>query len=516
MASLGNGLYHDPSIPRPRSAMYFRDAREWYPPISDPNQNLSLVSYATAPEPYHHAQNGLAASFYQDPAANQMQQQGVPTSNAYLDPSNYPGDLAMSHELAGRDRSILGEIIKTGKVPINPVLQPIYDAGKTVIETAAKAVVILASPYVGLYITDVYLKPMENQLNQAGRAKRLPQWLKDFCRPHYSNINLDSIRYGEDIQMMTIQPATAMKIGYDIYFPCPIDLELINLPTAGWDQQRERLKYFTQSVAWILHEMEHTVQFYKAGGEKHLWVIKYVAQTGMFLKLGPSDDSHDAIQLERDADAKAWSLYSEALKYFSRSRPTTPGTLYRGVVLKPASATDVARGLGEGSGLVSQDGRFVLRVQSDGNIVIYAPDNLPIWKSNSAGKACPPYWLVCTPERDSMKLQGYTFKADSIEPILTTIWQTVEYRVPPIPGVYYFVDPTWSLIQQCQYLHIVLTDAGELQSQLKFADGRPDVVTWKTGAHPITTQVIESTATTLPAAHPTSSFAFDPRVQFGF
>lgn len=173
-----------------------------------------------------------------------------------------------------------------------------------------------------------------------------------------------------------------------------------------------------------------------------------------------------------------------------------------------------ALGLGEASGLRSPDGRFVFRVQGDGNLVVYAPDNVLIWQSHSSGKACPPFWLICSAERYALLLQGYTFLPQGNAPILTTIWQTVPYRVPTIPGVFYFVDPTWSLIQQSDALRLVLTDAGELQAQLTFADLRPQVVIWSSPGHPITTQPIYSTTTTLPAANPSSSYAFNTQVRY--
>lgn len=58
-----------------------------------------------------------------------------------------------------------------------------------------------------------------------------------------------------------------MTIGYNIYFPTTIGLELKNFPSE-WNEQYNRLTKFAQSLQWIMHEMEHTSQFFKADCDK--------------------------------------------------------------------------------------------------------------------------------------------------------------------------------------------------------------------------------------------------------
>ncbi len=204
-STLGNDLYYDSyNITRPRSAIHFRDVHDFQTPASTPDQNLALVPYATGPNSYHSARGGLAASYYYDTSPSQIQYEAAPT-NVYVDLSSYPGDLATSHEWAQSDRSLWSEVLKHNTIPINPVLKPVIEAGKTVVEGIGEVVTILASPFVGVFITDAYLTPMENQLNEYGRAKGLPGWLKDFLTSQYMKIDLTYVRYGENIQMKTLR-----------------------------------------------------------------------------------------------------------------------------------------------------------------------------------------------------------------------------------------------------------------------------------------------------------------------
>ena len=39
-----------------------------------------------------------------------------------------------------------------------------------------------------------------------------------------------------------------------------------------------------------------------------------------------------------------------------------------------------------GDYLLSQNGRFQCILQPDGNLVVYAPGNRPVWASNTAGR----------------------------------------------------------------------------------------------------------------------------------
>lgn len=207
------------------------------------------------------------------------------------------------------------------------------------------------------------------------------------------------------------------------------------------------------------------------------------------------------MQLEKDADAKSWSLYSEALKYFSRNRKTYPNKLFDSIILTQKA------GLGEGYGLKSPNGQYVCRLQGDGNLVVYAPGNVAIWQSYSYGKACPPFWLVCSANRDSILVGGYTFTPHSYVPIWTTIWQSTPYKVPgELDGFYLVGSPTSNALAGAIASQVTLTDWGQLQVKLMFRDKHPLVI-WQSALPPgwwppIETTTIESTTTTLPAYHP--------------
>ena len=115
---------------------------------------------------------------------------------------------------------------------------------------------ILESIWLSPYLA-AYLQSLELQIND-GRAKHLPPWLKHLIYTRYPNVQIDKVRYGENIKMATIQPGTAMTIGYNIYFPGSINLDpakIITTYAGGWDLARD--------VHWILHELEHIVQFHQ-------------------------------------------------------------------------------------------------------------------------------------------------------------------------------------------------------------------------------------------------------------
>jgi hypothetical protein len=361
-----------------------------------------------------------------------------------------------------------------------PTLNDIKREGTAAVEKYLGSIVTVFSPFVGLFLSDVYITPMEKQLYD-GRAKSLPNWLLTYLSGAYTNIDINKVRYGENIHMYTLERNTCMTIGYDIFCPYNLHLDLDDLPSRTFDF--DRWQEFASNVQTIMHEIEHTSQFFKAGGDRHAWVTKYVAQSGMFLKINPSD-SHDYLPLEKDAEAKSWSLYAEAFKWFSRGRTTPLGTLYPGVRL------DLPMTLQEGMGLQSPDGRYVFRVQSDGNLVIYAPGNKPVWQSYTSGKACPPFKLTST---DSLRLNAYTFQAfdEGFTPLETTIWRTTPYKTPG----YYLIDPFW----QSNAMILVVTNWGQLQVQLTYADRREPTVIWTTAMAPFIPETIESTTVILPA-----------------
>lgn len=177
------------------------------------------------------------------------------------------------------------------------------------------------------------------------------------------------------------------------------------------------------------------------------------------------------MQMEKDTEAKSWSLYSEALKYFARGRSTYPKQLFDSVTLTQKF------GLGEGYGLKSPNGQYVCRLQADGNLVVYGPRNVAIWQSRSYDKACPPFWLVSSANRDSILVGGYYFTPTSYQPIWTTIWQSTPCRVPgELDGFYLVGSPTSNTFASAIALQLNLTDWGQLQAKLMFRDKHPLVI----------------------------------------
>jgi hypothetical protein len=129
--------------------------------------------------------------------------------------------------------------------------------------------------------------------NQAeGRWKSLPQWLVDGVQRYYPEINLDSVRYAENINTIHNQ---AITWHYHIFFPINVNF------------------YSTQDVLWMLHELEHVVQYQRRGGEQ-AFLSEYIWKTpGKIIETG-SFNVHDAIDIERAAHAKANNVIGAALQ----------------------------------------------------------------------------------------------------------------------------------------------------------------------------------------------------------
>ena len=202
------------------------------------------------------------------------------------------------------------------------------------------------------------------------------------------------------------------------------------------------------------------------------------------------------MQIEKDADAKSWSLYSEAMKYFSRNRQTPQKQIFDVVTLTSKF------GFGEGYGLKSPNGLYVCRLQADGNLVVYGPRNVPIWQTETYGKACPPFHVIASPNRDSFLVGGYTFTPKSFQPIWTVLWQSAPYKVPgEMDGFYLVGSPTSNTLASAIALQLVLTDFGQLQAKLMFLNQHP-IVIWGSALPPgwgIETTTIDSTTVLLPA-----------------
>jgi uncharacterized membrane protein len=136
-------------------------------------------------------------------------------------------------------------------------------------------------PYYALWpVLDRYRNDLQNQAR--GRWKKLPRRFINEAQKHYS-INLDNIQYAENIETWH---GAAITIENRIYFPIMINLQ---------DQS---------DVYWMLHEIEHSVQYARRGGYKSLmseYAIKSVAK----IIENQSVNVHDYNDLERAADRKA-------------------------------------------------------------------------------------------------------------------------------------------------------------------------------------------------------------------
>ena len=263
---------------------------------------------------------------------------------------------------------------------------------------------ILESIWLSPYLA-AYLQSLELQIND-GRAKHLPPWLKHLIYTRYPNVQIDKVRYGENIKMATIQPGTAMTIGYNVYFPGSINLDpakIITTNAGGWDLARD--------VHWILHELEHTAQFISSGTDKSTWAIKYLGASVLHANVNPSA-AHDAIPLERQADAKADALLNIVLTGYTRQHPTyilplsAHGSDKSTIQLDIFINNTTVPGFINGTSIHSPNEQYRCIVQGDGNLVVYGPSNRIIWQSNTTARANPPFALGCSDDKTHMTLLG--------------------------------------------------------------------------------------------------------------
>ena len=147
-------------------------------------------------------------------------------------------------------------------------------------------------PYTALLpILDRYKYYLLNQAE--GRWENLPKEFIQFAQPHYRTINLRNIRYATNIDTVH---GNALTWHNNIYFP-----------------QRRIDFRSSDDVRLMLHEIEHTVQYRRSGGEREfiseyiLKVVGKVLETGTF-------NVHDYINLERAANRKADRLWSQVFE----------------------------------------------------------------------------------------------------------------------------------------------------------------------------------------------------------
>jgi hypothetical protein len=236
-------------------------------------------------------------------------------------------------------------------------------------------------------VANAYIEFVEEQAK--GKYQPLPQWLKLILSEDNSyDIDLSRVSYAEGIN--TLQADNAITFGYNIHFPRAINLE------------REGL--VKSDVWWILHELEHCVQ-YKALGGIGPFLAKYYVnsvvaglgslQAGTWEKY--INKIHSNLQIEKDADSKAISLIDSVmsdLDDLSLSRPTVLGSS-QGSRINCTNQT-----IHEGEFLESNDGRFRFICQFDGNVVLYGPGNSVLWKSSTDGIGKPPYRIVAQDDRN--------------------------------------------------------------------------------------------------------------------
>ena len=177
-------------INRPHSSADFR------PPSFNSNpwgtgaaEGAPLTHYTTAP-PIHVGPNVVVSDAPPPPYDTLPPHTALVNTNPH-NYTYYPGDLATSHEFETSrafSANDLGKKAKDvfGKV-LRPVLQPVFDG--------------LASIY--LYPITIYIENLDRQLRD-GRAKPIPQWLKDAVPTQYGPADLNVIRYGENINIPTL------------------------------------------------------------------------------------------------------------------------------------------------------------------------------------------------------------------------------------------------------------------------------------------------------------------------
>jgi uncharacterized membrane protein len=138
-----------------------------------------------------------------------------------------------------------------------------------------------AAPIIGTY--------KRSLLEQAeGRWQRLPDWFIDLFADEYPEISLRQVRYATRINTVHGQ---AITFAYQIFFPKDIDLN-------------------TRSGKHLmLHELEHTAQYQRKGGEQ-AFISEYLLHGAGRIIQKRSFDVHDDINTEADAISKSDDVIS--------------------------------------------------------------------------------------------------------------------------------------------------------------------------------------------------------------
>ncbi|KAF2470713.1 alpha-D-mannose-specific plant lectin [Lindgomyces ingoldianus] len=236
-------------------------------------------------------------------------------------------------------------------------------------------------------IVTAYIEYLEGQAK--GKYKPLPQWLKLVLHELGSyDIDLSRVSYAEGIN--TLQDNNAITFGYNIHFPQAINLD--------------RTSPSRDDVWWILHELEHCVQYRKLGGVGP-FLAKYIINTAGSSIGAVSAGSwekfiiktHNGMQIEKDASNKADSILETVMAELDQLALGRPTVLARNLGARIDCTNQT---IYEGDYLESADGRHQFILQGDGNVVLYGPSHTVMWSSSTDGVGRPPYRIVAQDDRN--------------------------------------------------------------------------------------------------------------------
>jgi len=223
-----------------------------------------------------------------------------------------------------------------------------------------------------------YMTDLDKQVQ--GKYKQLPAWLRmvlDDLDAYDFDLNL--VHYAEGINT---GHGAAITIGYNIYFPRAVDLRQI--PTSETD------------LLWILHELEHVIQYKRTGGI-NAFIVKYFAQSISKLNL-KTLNIHDSLQIEKDADNKAKSLI-QAVREGAKDLPIEWTDLVPVKNFVSVYATPNG-GIGGYNLKSAADRAFAFDYDHSGkldHIALYRPATGTIWILKNSGGAFSPVYAQGDP-----------------------------------------------------------------------------------------------------------------------
>ncbi|KAJ5668668.1 hypothetical protein N7462_009738 [Penicillium macrosclerotiorum] len=246
-------------------------------------------------------------------------------------------------------------------------------------------------------IAKAYIEYVEAQAR--GKYKPLPKWLKLVLQELKAyDVDLSKVCYAEGIN--TLQEDNAITFGNNIHFPRAINID-------RYDNGAK------SDVHWILHELEHVVQYKKLEGIS-AFVNKYIIQAGVgsiqhIEKLGKSWPSfvnkvHNSMPIEIDAENKANQMIDTVMTArdeLSLDRKTTLGRNLGSRILLQNTT------MYEGDYLQSENALYRFILQGDGNVVLYAPENKVLWASSTDGMGRPPYRIVAQDDGNVVQYDGH-------------------------------------------------------------------------------------------------------------